>query len=439
MRGFFMERKIFGSQIIGDGSASLAVFVAADKKGVLPILLNDHGVAVIGPNPRFGTGILGEYQIQANSKAPDFFEGVDRGGVFAQALESPEAILLAAYGEKAAPLPIVGDYLSRLGTKIEEVVSASSKSRLLKRWVGQVRLGPASDGVGQSFISYDEAGGQIVESRRIIFATGGREFPHPALKSFGERFIFSGDILTNQALPKVEELLRGVDRERRRIAIVGGSHSGLVAVAKVKDSFGSSLAGIDVISRRAPREFYETVREAQEAGLEIDQSQDVCPIKERVNRFGGLRGPAASEYRRIRVEGQSGVARLHNLSIAEAEDVLKNAAVVIQALGYGANLVPIIDSSGKFIGPQVGDNRLVNVDVNSRVYDNNGKIIPTAYGIGLGYGIRPSKEIGGEASFRGVLDGFNVVCTVVAPRIIEDLLNQPDQAVLRREAVYIHA
>lgn len=435
-----LEKEMIGSQIVGDGSACIALFQAADRKDVLQVLLNEQGIAVVGANHHLG-GKLGTYNIIANSPAPDFFEGTYRYGAYAQVLKSPEARTLRAYGRDAAPLPVVGRFLSKLGEKTAEFIRESSRSQLLLgRKVEWVRFGLSSDGKGESYTSYDQFGQAIVESRRLILATGGLEVPHPELENYKERLVMSGDVLTGEALPKIEELLQE-ERGNERIAVAGGDHSGeLVPVTlKREENLRGVIKGIDIISRREPRLFYPNHRAARKARYQFDPIQDVCSQTGRINRFGGLRGPAAEQYQQCRKEDEAGFVRLHIKSLEDATDILKNASVVVQALGYGANPPLIIDHTGQAINLKRGLNKQVMVDDYSRVYDGNGKAVPTLYGIGLGYGIRPSLEIGGEPSFKGVLDGFNVVCTVVAPRVIDDLLSHHTRSVSRREIVYQYA
>ena len=76
------------------------------------------------------------------------------------------------------------------------------------------------------------------------------------------------------------------------------------------------------------------------------------------------------------------------------------AALIVPALGYRPNTVPVFDANGARV-PLAADLGRVAVDRMSRLACTDGTAVPGLFGVGLGTGYVPWGELAGEPSFDG--------------------------------------
>jgi hypothetical protein len=103
-----------------------------------------------------------------------------------------------------------------------------------------------------------------------------------------------------------------------------------------------------------------------------------------------------------------------------ARRMLERADLVIAALGYLPNALPLFDMNGQAMPLAEAPNPLV--DRECRVLDINGPPIPCLLGLGLAAGFIPSGALGGEPSFRGQTNGIWLWQSGVGAMILDALV-----------------
>ena len=116
--------------------------------------------------------------------------------------------------------------------------------------------------------------------------------------------------------------------------------------------------------------------------------------------------------------------RVHHLQGSTAQvvarRVLEQADLVIAALGYRPNALPLFDMNGRQMLLAEAPGSMVDRDC--RVLDINGLPIPRLLGLGLAAGFIPSGVLGGEPSFRGQTNGIWLWQNGVGAIILDALL-----------------
>jgi hypothetical protein len=118
--------------------------------------------------------------------------------------------------------------------------------------------------------------------------------------------------------------------------------------------------------------------------------------------------------------------KLHQLQPEDPAAVqsIDSAHIVIAALGYRPNALPILDAAGTEVrllahtGPQHP-----LVDRLCRVVDSEGSPIAGLFGIGLAAGFVPYGKLGGEPSFIGQANGLWLWQTAIGSMIVNAVLS----------------
>lgn len=419
------SRKIYETQIIGTGPAGLGIAVAADRVGALSTLLS-RGVAFIDKNSpeQIGGGQFRNLGIRSNSPGGDYLESINPKGVFGNLLATEAGQKLAEQRTELVPLTLVAEFLETLGKRLREVVSDFPESDVLPSTeISGIEYFPNH---ADRFVSGTVAEQRRFVSKNIVLATGGRETPID-LGSGNEKLFLASDLLHDQ----ISDALRA--RMARfscpNIVILGGAHSAFSAAWKIRQDFIATdfpHASVTIVHRHPVRLFYNTPEEAAADAYAFDPAQDVCLTTNRVNRFSGIRGDAKKLARAV-TRGEVPEVRL--LACIEENRAavthhLATAAVIIQATGYVAASVPLLNEAGEVIGPRAKGNGQLDVTPTCGIFDTNGNCVPRAYAVGLGHGITPDPSIGGEPSFKhGVLDAVNLYHGKIGELILEQLLS----------------
>ena len=103
-----------------------------------------------------------------------------------------------------------------------------------------------------------------------------------------------------------------------------------------------------------------------------------------------------------------------------AQAVLRNADLVIGALGYRPFALPLSDASGPI--PLAAHHGKAMVDRHCRVVGVDGEPVGGVYGIGLAAGFVPWGAMGGERSFVGQANGLWQWQNDVGLMIVDQLL-----------------
>lgn len=419
------SEKFYETQVIGCGPAGIGIAIAADRRGLIEKLLR-RGILFVDKSPaaHIGSGDFRNLQIRSNSAASDYLECIRPDGVFGGVLKLPAADKIASHGKEIVSLTLVAELLEDIGRKLREVIDGYPESDLLAstQIAGVVHNTLLQHGRFESFTTENKR----FVSQNVILATGGQETAID-LDEHSQKFILSRNVLHDD---DIIEQIRQKFKEHscERLAILGGSHSAFSVAWRLHEEIiarNFPFGYMDIIHRHPVKLFYDSAEEALRDGYPFDSVLDVCPVTGRVYRFAGIRGDAKALFQAV-INGEEEHVRLiqsNEQNAGEVEESLRNAAVIVQALGYGANAVPIFDSTDSQIGPRLKNNGQLDVTKECRIYDCHGQFIRGAYAIGLGHGITPDPAVRGEPSFRGVLDAVNLYHGKVGEIILDQILS----------------
>ena len=235
----------------------------------------------------------------------------------ARLLESAKSLTNA--GAVEMPLKAVGRFLCDIGGIVCKELSRHPSCRVLFNTEARelVQLGTADDplwkikiktvskgavdGVGAKLLSFS-----YLFSKTVVLATGGVQLcPSLPVANHNSKVMGSDYLCTAPGIKELEERLKRSGR--RKVVIVGGSHSGfsaawvclnLVRSGEGSDGTGTNSgfapASICLVHKSPIKVFYVTKKDA-----EADGYKDPYRVnkKGQVNPFGGLRGNAKVNLR----------------------------------------------------------------------------------------------------------------------------------------------
>jgi hypothetical protein len=432
---------IVNTLIVGGGPAGLAPLISASRTGQLDRILGD-GVAVVERGPTIGAGRIGRYAVRSDSTGNTLTSCIadNPHPALAGLCNHPVARAVAAFQGGSVPLSLVGEFMALLGTTLRDVMIASGNDVFLgHEAVSSKRL---RDGFWRTKLRRLSDGSDVfVESRYVVMATGGHQpltylerrniAGRPLLPSYTDKLIQSDEALTASGLAAIgERVTRG---KNKRVAIVGSSSSAMAcANAVLQSSFGQQFGagGVTLLHRRPLHIFYPSAAEAKADGYDEFGPQDICPISGFVYRLSGLRLEARDLLMSVRgIGGRPAEERLRLRQVdagpdPEALKILDEADVVIAALGYRPQALPLLNASGRRLDVFADDSGARPlVDSECRVLDRRGAPIRGLLAIGLGSGFFSRELVGGEASFSGQTNSLwqwqNAVGALIAGQIQE--------------------
>lgn len=410
---------IANTLIVGGGPAGLAPLISASRAGLLDRILAD-GVVLAERDSSIGAGRIGRYAINSDSTGNTLTSCVTDNPhpTLAALREHPVVRAVAAYQGDSVPLALVGEYMTVLGGALRDLMIATGNEVLLgHEAISSKKL---RDGFWRTKLRRPADGIEVfVESRFVVLATGGHQplsylarrsvGGRPLLPSCAEKLIQSDEALTAAGLAAIAD--RVAKGRSKRIAIVGSSSSAMAcANAVLQSSFGRELGGgaVTLLHRRPLRIFYPSAAEALADGYCEFTAEDICPISGFVFRLSGLRLEARDLLMAVRgIGGRPPEERLRLYQVGEGHDpealkILDEADVVLAALGYRPQALPLLTASGRRLEVFADDSGARPlVDSECRVLDRRGAPIEGLFGIGLGSGFFSRELVGGELSFSG--------------------------------------
>ena len=424
--------------VVGGGPAGTALLNAATKRGLLPDLARS-GLVMVERDAHVGGGRLGRYAITSDSTAQTFLTAV-KGNIhpeLAALADEPCGRAVAAHQDSlGVPLVTVGPLLRDIGGCLADIVEANG-GRVL---TGHEAVSATRDPDGLWTVRLRRlADGLPVEqrTRAVAIATGGHQpldrlaaqevAGARLLELAGDRLLQSDDVLTLGGFEKVADLLSG--KRAPRIAVIGGSTSALTTVAlllKGQPALPLGEAAITLLHRRPLRPFYHSAAAAHAEGFTDFGEQDICPVSGFIYRLAGFRLEARDlVLRMLGIDGRTPDPRLalHRIAgdDASARAILRDADLVIAALGYRPHALRLLDATGAVL-PLAAHRGAPMVDRHCRVVDADGAAIPGLYGIGLAAGFVPWGALGGEASFSGQANGLWLWQNDVGLMIVDQVL-----------------
>ncbi|MES2755132.1 MAG: DegT/DnrJ/EryC1/StrS family aminotransferase [Pseudomonadota bacterium] len=427
--------------IVGGGPAGTALLTAASKSGALERLCND-GLIMVERDAAIGNGRLGRYAINSDSTAQTFLTAVK---------DNPHPELAAI--EHRAEGRAVADYVDALGVPL---VTAGP----LIRATGDVLGGLVVRHGGQILAQHEalgshrtRAGHWVTRLRRltdgveverqshsIVVATGGYQpidrlatqqvAGAPLARLADGRLLQSDSVLALGGMTAVADLLAG--KRAPRIAVIGGSTSALTTVALLlKQKLPLGAGAVTLLHRRPLRPFYHSTEAAAAEGFDDFNPDDICPVSGFVYRLAGFRLEARElVLRMLEVDGRVPDPRVVTHQIAgddeAARDIVRNADLVVAALGYRPHAHPLFDHAGNAIA-LAADSGAPMVDPHCRVLGSDGAPVPGVYGIGLAAGFVPWGALGGEKSFRGQANGLWLWQNAIGQMIVDQLLGHAER------------
>ncbi len=255
----------------------------------------------------------------------------------------------------------------------------------------------------------------------------------------GDRLLQSDQVLALGGFEQVADLLAG--HRDPRIAVIGGSTSALATVGLLlRRALSLGAGGVTLLHRRPLRPFYPSAEAALADGFTDWGPDDVCPVSGFVYRLAGFRLEARELVLRMLAVGgrcPDPRVRLHRIAPgvdAVAAAILRDADLVIAALGYRPHALPVADSWGQPIALAAEAGGAM-VDRHCRMLGADGTPLPGLYGIGLAAGFVPWGRLGGEASFSGQANGLWLWQNDVGAMIVDQLLEGRADAATSRHAM----
>lgn len=346
-------------------------------------------------------GILGSYQINANTHAVDavaaITDNTPLAGLRDEYLNIPEVekVLIS--------LPRLDEILIRpLASKIVELL----RDRLLcNRRVSKI------DGQQGEFCSYDESGKLIARSGSLILCSGGKEVLLEELISWPDKVEFGGDFLRRQNLANLAD-------KSGPIVVTSASHSGFSCVWRLlyDPLFNAFAKNRDIVILQRRNQVKVRCRQdfAIRNNIEWDQQNDVCVKTGKIFANGGLRKDAKYLYLKIR-DGEEKRARILKIKqIGDVRSLLKQSALIIQCAGFVADPPQIeIDGQIRHLLPHSKSGAAIDAQTRAA--------IPGLFACGLGMHNLPD-DFHGEKSFNGSINGLQSYPLAIAPGIIQQLV-----------------
>lgn len=388
--------------ILGGGPGGTGALIWAAQTGFLDAWL-DQGIVLIESQPQLG-GSLGRYAINSDTLGSAYLECLDGGSAHPflwQMRSDPVTQEMQHYRDGLPPLSLVGRFMARLGAGLADLLSRHPRCAVLTNTTARsVTVMP--DGSVKVKTVGKAGRRRKLQGQSLVMALGAMHAAMPPA-TLHPNILPSDKILTAAGLCEAVDILRRV--QRRRVAILGGSHSAYSVAWALTHLLGEEAApGLEIVmlSRQEPPVFYSNAAAAAADGYAFLPG-DVCPRTGRVNRLGGLRGNGRDVWRQLRRDPASLPIRCQDateLSPDAVQALLADAALVVPAFGYRSRHLPVFDHAGRRISLQT-DVSLPAVDAACRIYRADGTVLPNIFGIGLGTGFRPTEAMGGEPNFTG--------------------------------------
>lgn len=440
-------RTVHSALIVGGGPAGTALLTAATKGDQL-IGLARSGLAIVERDAVLGRGELGSYAITSDSTAETFLTAVKDNvhDDLAALIEHPAGREVALHaGRLGVPLARTTPFLEATGARLATIVAqhggvVATRSEVIEarrtrqgEWAAKVRN-----------LLTGEA--RVMRAANLVIATGGHQDPaHVAAEPVagvpigalaGDRLVLGDAFLRLGGLDRLRTRLAGT--RAPRIAIVGGSTSAMAAAVlllKASPALPLGPGALRLYHRRPLRPFYRSAEEAHADGFTDFGPDDICPLSGFVYRLAGFRLEARElVLRMLGVGGRApdprmALCRLTGDNDAAMQAELRQADVVIGALGYRPRALPLFDAEGRriaLIADHPGRPRLV--DQQCRVLDAEGRPLPGVYGLGLASGHVPDGALGGEASFSGKANGLWLWQNDIGRMIVDQILAERARA-----------
>lgn len=408
--------------IIGAGPGGLAPLFAAASAGTLQALLA-RGVLVLEKSQAPGAGQLRDVIINSDSAAEAFLD------ILAQStepelislLQHPVAVQIAERRGESVPLALAAALLQLASEALLKIVSTHPDCAVM---LGCDVVSVGRRGGGRWEVTSVDQSGVLrhYTGSSVHLATGASQplrrlerepvAGQPLLPRFAAKLMQTGELFTREGERRMHEFLAGIAAPK--IVIVGGSTSAGAAAAYLlrRSSLRLGRDSVTIMHRSPLRLYYPSVDDAYADGYRDFTPQDVCPITGRVFRLSGFRSDSKEILRNsLAGTNQPRDERLKLFCMAgnedESQQMLADADLIIAALGYIPRMMDVRDEQNAPIllhTPRSGDWAMV--DQQCTVRTAQGEPLPGLTAMGLAIGPAASREMGGEAGFRGQVNSL---------------------------------
>lgn len=421
----------YDTVIVGGGPAGTGLLLKTIKDGNKSTFF-DRRIALIEKSSQLIKGNLTQYNVNSDTLSNVFLECLE--GSTAEFIETEklknEIDFIKSYNGKSIPLNKLDSYYSKLGNLLQASLESANKCNFIMNTTVN-KVVQKQNGSYEVFMSDKK---EPITTKQIIIATGGAAqtitsnntlFANSiSLLSYQNKSILS-DTLLKSGLP---ENLSNELKKKRKVVILGGSHSALSAahvLLNSNNSFEYDDGDIQIWTTSLPKVYFDNKEAAEMHGYNDFNDDDFCPITKKLYRLAGLRMDGRDLYMKMLglnnlTKENRVIINLFKNRVAEIEEALKNAAVIVVAFGYKLNIFPFFDKDGveiKFLGEQT--NHWVSDDC--ELLDINGNVIKQVFASGLATGFIPKGDLGGEPSFNGQTNGIWYYQNATAERIINNL------------------
>ena len=425
--------------VVGGGPAGTALLTAAAKRGLLPEFA--RGLIIVERDGALGGGRLGDYAIRSDSTATTFLTQVKDNPhpELAALIDHPAGRAVAAYTDDPIGTPLIdaGPLIRAAGERLGNLVDRHGGNVLTGHEAIDAQQTP--DGLWRVRLHRHSDGAEIEQlTRNLVLATGGHQpldrlatqivAGLPLVSSVGDRLLQSDEVLTIGGYERVADLLAG--KRNPRVAVIGGSTSAIATIAlllKSKPALPWGPQAITLLHREKLRPFYPSIEAAHAEGFTDFGPEDICPVSGFVYRLAGFRLEARElVLRMLGIDGRTAEPRVRFHHIAGDDDAaaqahLRDADIVIAALGYRPRALPLADAHGQPIALAAHRGGAM-VDRHCRITSAEDAPIAGLFGLGLAAGFVPWGAMGGEESFKGQANGLWQWQNDVGAMIVDQVL-----------------
>jgi hypothetical protein len=415
--------------IIGGGPAGTGILFKALKDNSFDILL-DKGLAIIEKGSELMIGSIDQYQVNSDTLSGVFLECIEGsiGERINTTLLEQEIEEIKSYEGKAIPLPYLKKYFVKLGRILmDEIANHPNCDIYLNTKIERIN----QDAHEKYEIALND---HLIYSNHVAVTTGGtpsfninyhwQKRKYFSLEKYASKMIHSDTLIKGE----INQILKKINNNST-IVILGGGHSGFSSAYYLLDYLHPVCIKdnmIKIYANKSPKIFFNSKNEAIKNKYFDFEVSDFCKITNRLYRFAGLRMDGRSLYMKMLGLGENLVEKrvvfkLQDKNENEFIEDMENANLIIQALGYVFNMIPVYDENKQqilFKGKE--DGRWVNEQC--QLLNQNNQPIKNLYACGLATGFIPPVNFGGEPSFEGQTNGIwfyqNIIGGIILDQVI---------------------
>ncbi len=417
--------------VCGAGPAGIGFLLVAYKKNKLNQLIKS-GLIIIDKSKHLGGGNLGKYAMTANTTAGTFMEVIndsDHDGIFKKTREESVVFKeMDSKKEQPVTLKLVSSFLEEISAILLKHIDG--KGGIILKQEKIISCQELNNGYLLETHNTENKQPSRITTKNIILNLGAKQNISTSINILKRSDYLEGYELDTNKVLTTNDIIATVDNQtniQKSMSIVGASHGAFSAIEIISKS--NKCKNIDLIYYPPIRIQYPSIHAANEDGYNFDMALDVCPITGGVNRYGGLRFAARNIASSILKTGKIprnkiniNLIEINKENHQEIKKCFDESKKIVACFGYEPNL-PIFKNRDGTIFNLKTRALGVFVDTNGNVYKENGDILKDIYAFGIGSGLSISKDIGGEKSFQGRVDGVWLYQNDIGEIIFNKMMN----------------